>query len=63
MNMIYFTTFDALLADLEQLQGSGVQLSERLASLGIMGDQFKATLKPIKHQITMVPRGLLVVQN
>ena len=63
MNMIYFTTFDALLAGLEQLQGTGVQLSERLASLGIMGDQFRSALKPLEYQNTMEPRVLMDALN
>ena len=29
-----------------------------IASLGIMGSQFRALLKPLKHHSTMVSRGL-----
>ena len=36
-------------AILEKLQRSGVQPSERLASLGIMGTQVRIPLKPLKH--------------
>ena len=36
---------------------SGVQLSERLASLGIMGAQLTAPLKLFEHYITIVSRG------
>ena len=34
-----------------------LQLSEKLASLDIMGDQLRALLKPLKHLSTMILRG------
>ena len=45
---------------LEFLQQSVVQLYERLASLGIMGEQFRA---PLKHHRCMAPRGLRKALN
>ena len=45
-------------AGLEQLQRSGVQLSESLAVLGIIGAQLRARLKPIEHHSSMVSRRL-----
>ena len=38
-------------------QQSDVQLPERLASLGIMGTQLRASLKPLTHHGSMVWRG------
>ena len=43
---------------LEKLQRSGVQLSERLASLGIMGAQLRVPLKHPVHHSTIILRGL-----
>ena len=43
---------------LENLPRSGVQLSERLAFLGIMGAQLRAPLKLPEHLGTIVLRGL-----
>ena len=42
---------------LEKLQRSGVHLTERLASLGIMGDQLKAPLEQLQHHNTIVLGG------
>ena len=42
----------------EKKARSDLQLSERLASLGIMGDQLRATLKPPVHHRAIVLRGL-----
>ena len=47
-----------LRAQAEKQQRSDVQLSERLASLGIMGDQLRAPLKPPLHHCTTVLSGL-----
>ena len=41
---------------LEKLPRLGAYMLERLKSLGIMGDQIEATLKPLKHHTTIVPR-------
>ena len=41
---------------LEKPQQSGVQPSWRLASLDVIGDQLRATLKPRELQGRMVPR-------
>ena len=43
---------------LEILRRLDVQLSERQASLRIMGAEFSATLKPVEHHGGMVPMGL-----
>ena len=48
---------------LENQQRLDVNLSERLASFGIMGIQIMATLKPSIHHITIVLRGLRGVLN
>ena len=43
-------------AKLEKLERWSVQPSERLACLGIMGEQLRAPLKPIEHHGTIVSR-------
>ena len=40
------------------LQRSGVQPSERLAPLGILGAQLSNPMNPLEHHGTMVPRWL-----
>ena len=46
------------LTSLDKKPQSDVELSKRLASLGIMGAQLRAPLKPLGHQTSMVLRGL-----
>ena len=48
---------------LELLQRSGVQLSESLASLGIMEAQFRVLLKPLGYHRNIVSEGLRGVIN
>ena len=47
-----------MICHLELLQQSGVQRTERLAPVGIMGNPMKGRPKPLVHQGYMVPRGL-----
>ena len=48
---------------LENLQRSGVQLSERIAPLGIIEAQLRAVLKPLEHQCIYVTEGLKEALN
>ena len=47
----------------EKKHRSGVQLSDRLTSLGITGEKLRAPLKPHIHHSTIVLRGLRRTQN
>ena len=53
-DMYFYSTYILPTHPDEEPQQSGAQLSERLASLGIMETQLRAPLKPLKHHITMV---------
>ena len=44
--------------DWNTLQPSGVQLFERFAFLGIMGDQIERPLKPLEHKGTVILKNL-----
>ena len=55
---MYGYLFVCYVVRLVKLQQSGVQLSERLASLGSLGAQLRTLVKPFKHHNNMLLRGL-----
>ena len=54
----FYARYESCLPD-KKLQRSDKKLSERLTSLGIMGDQSMAPLKSPEHHRTIVWRGVL----
>ena len=53
----FYLRFFTLLAGVENLQRSSGQPYERLVSLGIMVEKLRASLKPLEHHGSVVPRG------